>query len=378
MRAVSLAIGLFLSLFVQGQQVAKKIKASNGVNINFYQFTPKDYNDGKKHPVIIFLHGVGERGDGGKDLEKVAKVGIAKYIRKGETMQFTVNGKKESFVVLSPQLSKRYGTWPDFYVEEMIEYATKNLKIDPNRIYLTGLSLGGGGVWSFSSSKLANAKKLAAIVTVCATCRMSNGKNIADANLAVWSFHAKNDTRVSVNCTNSAIEKILTFKPSRKPKKTIWSAGNHNIWDKVYNPDNKNDENIYKWLLTIKRTGSANDRPDNNDDQADRDDDKPNPGGGRNNAPVARVDNYKEIRLPVHHVFVNGGGSYDPDGKIVDYQWRKISGPRSYQIINDKYSRTKIRDLTAGTYVFQLTVTDNKGSKSKANVRVLVRPAKRR
>ena len=60
-------------------------------------------------------------------------------------MRFTWNGKSESFIVLTPQLSKKYGNWQNFYVDESISYAIRTLKVDPDRILLTGLSLGGGG-----------------------------------------------------------------------------------------------------------------------------------------------------------------------------------------------------------------------------------------
>ena len=61
-------------------------------------------------------------------------------------------GKTESFVVMSPQLSKKYSAWQPFYTDEMIKYAKANLNIDPNRIFVTGLSMGGGGTWNFASS----------------------------------------------------------------------------------------------------------------------------------------------------------------------------------------------------------------------------------
>src|SRR4030095_9054393 len=114
-----------------------------------------------------------------------------KYLKNGtKTMRYYVNGKWESFVVLMPQLSASYGDWQNFYVDAMIDYAVKNLKGDPNRIILTGLSLGGGGVWKYASASSTNAAKLAAIVPVCSTCQMSNAANIASNNLAVWGFHS--------------------------------------------------------------------------------------------------------------------------------------------------------------------------------------------
>src|SRR5688572_19581767 len=170
MRVLTLAMAMLFAVCVNGQQVKKSIKASNGGQIGFLEFKPKNYSKVTNQPLIIFLHGIGERGNGTSELPRVANVGIAKLIAKANPMTFTSNGKTESFVVLSPQLSKKYGTWQSFYVEEMIEYAKKYLDIDPNRIFVSGLSLGGGGVWKFTSASLKNAYQVAGIVPICGTC----------------------------------------------------------------------------------------------------------------------------------------------------------------------------------------------------------------
>lgn len=370
MKKLTLALGLLMSLMVQGQQqVAKKIRAENGVNIGYYEFTPKGYNKNQNHPLIIFLHGISERGNGGSDLAKVTRVGIPKMIKKGHDMEFNYKGKKESFVVLSPQLSNSYGTWQPFYVEELIKYAKKNLGIDENRIYVTGLSLGGGGVWSFVS-KEANSKQIAAALPVCGTCMLNNPASVAKANLPVWAFHAKNDSRVSVNCTLGAIERINLLKPNPRAKQTIWSTGNHSIWDKVYN-----DKGTYEWFLSQRRNG----KPSNNDSDDDNDDDddnnqNPNNGGNNNQNPPGNKRPVSDAGTDkvtyTSSAFVNGGNSHDPDGKIVKYQWRKVSGPSSYKFVNDRYYKSKIVDLSVGTYIFSLTVTDNKGATATSQVKV--------
>jgi hypothetical protein len=368
MKKLTLALGLLMSLMVQGQQqVAKSIRAGNGVNIGYYEFTPKGYSKNQNHPLIIFLHGVSERGNGGKDLSKVLRVGIPKMIKKGHNMEFSYQGKKESFVVLSPQLSNSYGSWQPFYIEELISYAKKNLGIDENRIYVTGLSLGGGGVWSFVS-KEANAKEIAAALPVCGTCMLNNPGSVAKANLPVWAFHAKNDTRVSVNCTLGAIERINLLKPNPKAKQTIWASGNHSIWDKVYN-----DKGTYEWLLSQKRNGKPSNTDNNNgggnDNQkpsSEENNNKPNPPG--NKRPVSDAGTDKVTYNS--SAFVNGGNSHDPDGKIVKYEWKKISGPSSYKFANDRYYKSKIVGLSVGTYIFSLTVTDNKGATATSQVKV--------
>src|SRR5688500_19305224 len=113
MRTFLVALILFACLATNAQQEARSVKAKNGETIGFYQFTPDGYSKSGnvKYPVIIFLHGIGERGNGKSDLRKVLNVGIPKFIQKGHNMRFEWNGKSESFIVLSPQLSSRYGAW---------------------------------------------------------------------------------------------------------------------------------------------------------------------------------------------------------------------------------------------------------------------------
>src|SRR5215213_10151340 len=118
------------------QQIPKSLVAANGTFIGFWEYKPVDYtaNPNRKYPLIIFLHGVGERGDGTTQLGYVLANAIPRYINAGHTMTFTYNGKTETFMVLSPQLRGDLWTWPTFYVDEMIKYAKKNLRVDTNRI----------------------------------------------------------------------------------------------------------------------------------------------------------------------------------------------------------------------------------------------------
>ncbi|HSB91662.1 MAG TPA: PKD domain-containing protein [Flavitalea sp.] len=368
MRLLTLAVAMLFAVCVNGQQVKKSIRASNGVQIGFYEFKPANYGKVSKQPLIIFLHGIGERGNGTSELQRVTHVGIPKLIAKGNPMTFTYKGKTESFLVLSPQLSKRYGTWQTFYVEELIEYAKKHLDIDPNRIFVTGLSLGGGGVWKFASSSNRNASQVAAILPICGTCAMSNPAAIKQADLKVWAFHAKDDRRVGVGCTIKSIERINNLHPKTQAKKTYFATGGHAIWDRVYNPTNKFDGmNVYQWFLSVRKSGSSN----SNSSKDDRDESKP--VAKANVAPTAVVaDASIIIKYPKDRdVQLNGAASRDKDGKIVSYQWAKVSGP-SARIAYAKMAKTNVSNLNPGTYKFRLTVTDNDGAKDQAYVTVRV------
>ena len=103
-----LLLGFLFSYHItQAQQVPKGLTASNGQFIGFYEYKPVDYNTNTKYPVIIFLHGIGERGNGTTELSRVLGNGTPQYIRDGHNMRFFWNGKWETFLVLTPQLAAR-------------------------------------------------------------------------------------------------------------------------------------------------------------------------------------------------------------------------------------------------------------------------------
>ncbi|WP_315820613.1 PKD domain-containing protein [Paraflavitalea speifideaquila] len=350
-----LCLSLLITLTVSAQQVPKSLTASNGQFIGFYQYTPTNYdaNPNTKYPVIIFLHGVGEKGNGTTELPNIAGLGVPGAIKNGHTMTFTWNGKTETFLVLSPQLDRKYGGWQNFYVEEMINYAKKNLRIDENRIFLTGLSLGGGGVWSYAGATLDNAKGLAAIGVCCGTCPGINFSNLTNANLPVWAFHAADDSTVLASCTNSAIANINKLNPAVAPYKTIWPTGDHWIWGRVYDTEYRwQNPNLYEWFLGQNKSLPANKRP------------VANAGGA-----VAILNNPGTATL-------NAGKSTDADGKIVRYIWTKIAGPYAGSISTSTFSTNSSTTVTGlnlpGTYRYELKVVDDRADWSLDTVTVTV------
>jgi predicted peptidase len=252
MKKIFVMLCLIVPFIVSAQQVAKRIKAVNGQYIGFYQYTPSGWSTSTtKYPVIIFLHGLGERGNGTTELSRVKGVALPLYIAQGtRKMRYYVNGKYQSFVVVSPQLSKSYGTWQNFYVDEMINYAIKYLKGDPNRIILTGLSLGGGGVWKYASTSSTNASKLAAIVPICGVNGMVNASNIATRKLATWAFHSINDPRVPYSNTKNAVTKINALHPLYPAKLQSYTVATHAIWGRAYDETHAfQNPHVFEWML---------------------------------------------------------------------------------------------------------------------------------
>lgn len=94
--------------------------------------------------------------------------------------------------------------------------------------------------------------------------------------------------------------------------------------------------------------------------------------GTMNKVPVAVAGANQSIDLPVDQVTVNGSGSYDPDGTVAAYSWQQLSGPAPATIASPSSVSTLIGGLDSGTYVFQLTVTDNSGAMATGTLTVTV------
>ncbi len=263
MQKTLIVLALILPFFLKAQQTVKVYRWSEGKN-RLLSVPPPSYSKQTKSPLIIFLHGIGEKGTGSEeDLKKIQCCGIPKYIRVGHSMTFTWNGKTEGFVVLCPQLYSRYGTWENYYIDAMIKFAKQNLNIDTNRIFLTGLSLGGGASWIYPSASVSNAKKLAGIVPVVSPCFMTNGCNIANANLPVLAIHAIDDNLASPNCTINAIKSINNCGTEAHPNLIMYPNGAHYVWvkrayDTAYDCFNPN---IYEWMLAQNRLFKPNKKP---------------------------------------------------------------------------------------------------------------------
>lgn len=222
----------------------------------YYQALPARYNEsGKKYPLLIFLHGGGQFGNGSYDLPLLLNEGIPQLLdEKIFPADFLVNGSHYSFIVLAPQFSKV----PDnTVIASFVEHAVRSFRIDSSRIYLCGFSLGGRMALDFSA---VYADKLAAVVPISGAPNydlMVKSKNIADANLPVWAFHNTRDALFSAQETKDFTQMINSFNPVNKARLTLFpdSTGmlGHDAWSKATHPSYKeNHLNIYEWMLQHK------------------------------------------------------------------------------------------------------------------------------
>ncbi|HMC85357.1 MAG TPA: PHB depolymerase family esterase, partial [Chitinophagaceae bacterium] len=148
-------------------ETAPAIQTAVAANVSpqiggFYKALPARYDSTtKKYPLLVFLHGIGELGNGTTDLSKVLVNAVPKLLnQKNFPPQFTVSGANYSFIVINPQ----FKAWPAATdVNAMIDYAIAHYRVDTSRIYVAGLSMGGGNTWDYG---VAYPNRVAAIVPI--------------------------------------------------------------------------------------------------------------------------------------------------------------------------------------------------------------------
>lgn len=195
-------------------------------------YFPKDYKaEGQqKWPLILFLHGAGERGN---DLELVKLQGLPNYLRKREDFPF---------VVAYPQCPPR-SYWDVSLLNEWLEEVLTQVRADHSRVYLTGISMGGYGTWHWAA---AHPEKFAAIIPICGGGEPAQAKRLA--KLPVWAFHGAKDNIVPLRETLRMTEALE--KAGGKVKLTIYPDLYHDSWTKTYH-----NEEIYDWLREHKQEG---------------------------------------------------------------------------------------------------------------------------
>ncbi len=224
----------------------------------YYEALPALYNENQhKYPVLIFLPGAGQYGNGSKDeLPRVLNEGIGLLLKQQKLPpDFLVNGQHFSFIVLIPQF-KSGAVLSD--IRAFVDHAYSKYRVDRSYFYLSGFSLGGRQATEFSANY---PTEPAAIVTMAGAFNYNlpaSVKGIADKNLPVWSFHNEEDQMIPSQETKAFISAINGYKPAVPAKQTIFPTSDavlkHDCWTKVSDPAYKEGGmNIYEWMLSHKR-----------------------------------------------------------------------------------------------------------------------------
>ena len=203
--------------------------------LKYLIYLPNDYLT-KKYPLVLFLHGAGERGNNLKDIEIH---GLPKLVR---------NGKKFPFIIIAPQCPLNLW-WSDplpvDLLSELVNDIVMKYGIHKNNVFCTGLSMGGYGTLALS---IKNPKLFSAIIPICGGMDIKNFFDILNLkNLPIWLFHGDKDEVIPLENSQS-IYKVL--KPVNKNiKLTVYKGVDHNSWDRAYD-----DNELYKWMLSHKET----------------------------------------------------------------------------------------------------------------------------
>ena len=219
-----------------GQQKPAELDRIIKVQMKYLVYLPKDYDQKDSWPVLLFLHGSGERGD---NLDLVKVHGPPKLI---------AGGKQFPFIVVSPQCPNGQ-SWEPFKLTALLDEIGEKYKVDQDRIYVTGISMGGFGTWALASH---SPNRFAAIVPICGGGDPSRAKRIA--HIPAWVFHGGKDPTVPVENSKKMVEALK--KNGGDPKFTIYSEAGHDSWTQAYNTPE-----LYEWLLQQKRTGKKADEP---------------------------------------------------------------------------------------------------------------------
>lgn len=284
-----------LPLSISAQQTAVPL-GSSAAPYGYYEYLPLGYDDAstEEWPVVIFLHGSDERGNGTTELSEVLVNGLPKNVN---------SGTQYPFLLISPQSPSTSGSWSVSNLDTLVQFIKSNYHVDEDRIYLTGLSMGGIGTWNYAKT---HPEELAAIWPMCAA-PSGTPAGAQLVNVPTWAFHTWGDNGHSaantaytvrwvdsiaqaLGATGSLIDnypgtytgppgpgntsdkdRTASFSDATNtwtwkdgvsqvagshPTITLYRDTSHNCWTRTYN-----NSAPMKWLLGQTRHGAGNKAP---------------------------------------------------------------------------------------------------------------------
>lgn len=226
-KIILLSFTCFVFLKLQAQQTSEQFN----LPVNYLLYLPQGYNNDttQRWPLMIFLHGSGESGS---DIEKVKVHGPPKLI---------AQGKQFPCIVVSPQAGPSMQGWEPELMFKFLQDLKKRYRVDNDRIYLTGLSMGGYGTWNIA---MKYPSSFAAIAPICGGGDTETISNLS--HMPVWCFHGGKDNVVKPEESITLINALKKYNPS--VRLTIYPEAGHDSWTETYNNDS-----LYTWLFAQKR-----------------------------------------------------------------------------------------------------------------------------
>ena len=222
------AVGAPAELPPDGVEFSTQITRTYG--LNYLLALPEGYAENRRqhYPIVIFLHGSGERGE---DLNVVRVNGPFKEI---------AQGRKFPFILVAPQCPAK-GWWDVEVLSHLLTSIEKKYRVDRDRVYLTGLSMGGYGTWAWAT---AEPKRFAALAPICGGGDPEQAAKLV--GIPTWVTHGDADTAVPIVQSIAMVEAIR--KAGGTIRFDIIKGGTHDVWSPVYaNPE------FYDWLMAQNR-----------------------------------------------------------------------------------------------------------------------------
>ena len=204
---------------------------TKNIEMEYLIYLPKDYDGIKKFPLVVFLHGTGERG---KDIELVKKHGVGKYAESKENIPF---------IAVTPQCPVGF-KWVLLVDElyELLQEIKRNYAIDEERVCFTGLTIGAEASYALA---IKYPEEISSIMPLTGGWKdFSCLSRIKD--VAVWAFHGEKDTVAPIEETKSTIDFLV--KNNCNAKFTLYPESGHDVWTETY----ANDE-VYEWMLNPQK-----------------------------------------------------------------------------------------------------------------------------
>ncbi len=225
MKSLFLILGFCATFQLAAQQTTGHVS----VSMRYWLYLPRAYDTdpSKLWPLVIFLHGSGERG---ADLTKVKVHGPPKL----------ADGREFPFILLSPQCPEGE-RWNVYLLNKLLDDIIARYRVEPDRVYLTGLSMGGQGTWLWAT---ANPERFAALAPVCGWGAPDQSWRIR--HLPTWVFHGGKDNVVPLKASEDMINALK--KEGGNPKFTLYPEAGHDSWTETYLNDS-----LYVWLLEQRR-----------------------------------------------------------------------------------------------------------------------------
>jgi predicted peptidase len=219
-----------LTCFTYIPAKAQQTSNKSGTGLEYLLYLPAGYGTetGKKWPLMLFLHGSGERGT---ILDSVKKHGPPKVVE---------TGKELPFIIVSPQCPPGQ-RWQASSLDALLQEVINQHRVDASRLYLTGLSMGGFGTWDYATTY---PQRFAAIAPICGGGNPKKAEAIR--HLPVWVFHGAKDAAVPLKQSEQMVNALK--KAGNQVKFTVYPEAEHDSWTETYN-----NPLLYEWLLSHKK-----------------------------------------------------------------------------------------------------------------------------